>query len=195
MPVAMPSGGRRDWDALVWNLGGLHHLHMWQVERKSEGRPINYTFDEYYRSTIQCARTLNAAFPSAARVMKLSNNVCEDKFLGEFAREVAQHREQREDPRYTMQMTELGSVSLRVAEREAARMHGHFVKDADTDGLCACSGPSDGRHFPTAVPGFVVRLHNKLLDVMNGGHLQGGAMVGSTRGLWQAAAHSVVGPL
>ena len=151
-PVAIVSGGRRHWDAVVWNLGGLHHLHMWDIYRQSEGRAINYTFDDYYRMTAQCAHTLNARFPSAVRVVVLSNTICDAAYTGEYAREVAKHREQREDPRYTMQLSQVGSVALRITERETrvSPASGYWVKDADTDGLCACTAPSDGRHFPAA---------------------------------------------
>ena len=174
--IDVKGAGRSDWDVVLWNLGSLHLLGLHPVritrdyysERPATStgainltnRPaVNYTFDDFYHRALNCAEKLNEAYPASLRVARLTNRICSDRFRGMYETVATERLAATEDPTgYLMQMNEVGAAALNVAEREAARVHGHLIKDSDTYGMCECTKLGDGRHFLPTIPGFLWRL-------------------------------------
>ena len=77
---------------------------------------------------------------------------------GTFAEDALKWRDRTEDPDFTMQWSNIGVQSIRVAERELARVQGWQLVDGFTERHCSCSGLLDGRHFLPLAPNFLVRV-------------------------------------
>ena len=115
------------------------------------------------QATTQCAERISAAYPTAVRVLKLTNAICSERFDGEYSLAAARWAERPEDPMFDMQMTAVGAAALNVAERAAAGAAGHLVQDSLTTGMCACAAHRDGRHFVPLIGVFLHRLMQRLV--------------------------------
>ena len=88
----------------------------------------------------------------------LTNRICVQHWRGRFAEDEAKWRDRTEDTAYTMQWSDIGVQSVRVAERELARVQGWQLVDGFTDRHCSCTGLMDGRHFLPLAPNWLVRV-------------------------------------
>ena len=146
---------RTDFDAIIFN-AGMHFVSSLYRTR--------LTFTQYMAELDSCVSLLTAQYPRAKRLYMLTNNVCTSAWRDDFARNALRMVALTEslDPDYNMQWSDVGVVSVRVAEREVARRHGWRLIDPHTADHCACSGLRDGRHFVPLVPNFLRRIASEL---------------------------------
>ena len=151
-PKACPNiggSGRTDFDVIVFN-AGMHFLSPFYPNRPS--------FSQYWQSLRSCAQLLMKRYRRSRLVYMLTNRICENQWRGAFAAGAERMRGETETPTYTMQWSDIGVQSVRVAERELARELGWLLLDGHTADHCQCSGLKDGRHFMPLVPNFLARL-------------------------------------
>ena len=154
---------RRDFDAVMWNMEGLHHLHLLPArpETARNGKTTVGTLTtaaEFAESLSECAAVISTRFPRSRVFYSLTNHVCASKFTGKYAAAANAWAAKTADARYDMQMTSVGVATLREAERVAAARSGQAILDPENDGLCECTARGDGRHFTDADPAALARL-------------------------------------
>ena len=146
---------RRDFGLVVYNTG-LHHLHL----RPSRTPDRPRAFLEYVDMLRTCLATVRSAFPRAALVYRMTNDVCESRYVGPYKRDAAAWATRTEEEGYNMQFTAIGASSLHVAERAVASELEVPIIDPRVAGHCDCTGPGDGRHFAPLIPQYVSRLRS-----------------------------------
>jgi len=140
---------RRDFDVLLFN-AGLHFLSPHYSPRTS--------FAEYWQLLRECAASLQKTFRGAQPIYILTNRICESAWRGRFAHDLPYLRDNTESASYSMQWSDVGVQSLRVAEYAMASELGWRLLDSNSLNHCACTGERDGRHFWPLDPQLVVRL-------------------------------------
>ena len=115
---------RSDWRLVLWNPGSLHALGLgvdWQ--RRGNSRPTESTLPDFRSGIASCASRLTGHFPSALRVLALSNQICSGNFGDPLASELSMvRRTGSEDP----------SSTLLFDETVGVRAHGFAQVDLTT---------------------------------------------------------------
>ena len=154
----------KPWDVVVWNMMGLHYLHLQPPtllqKALEEARPSNITVirERYAR----CAQTLNRQHPGTKIALRLTNHVCEGQFYGRYADARDTWLSRPWDPASFTAMTRRGSTTLNVLEAEIAGNYGHLLQESFTEDLCVCTPFGDGRHYRWTEDIILWSLYTKL---------------------------------
>lgn len=169
---------RTDFDAVVFN-SGLKYLEV----SSSMSRSSSAAFRAYTQGLEDCARKISKQFPKAKLVYKLTNAICDEKWIDTYAKRSQELRKADESAMYAMQWGRIGAATLNIAEhvaiggpRSVAEMNVHSNNSKlpprswtliGTKSLehCECTGPRDGRHFLPLIPDFLTRLADKLWGI------------------------------
>ena len=147
---------------VVWNLNGLHQLHLGAVRRPGfSGVGSNDSaWPLYFDLLRRCQESVTTWYTHAVQVYTLTNHACSQRWYGRYAEESERMKEGSPlSPAYWMQLNEIGTASIRFAEIQAVPPR--HVLDSFTDGMCNCT--HDGRHYHTDVDGWwMVQLMAKL---------------------------------